>query len=847
MDSDQQRIVRDLRHEHGSAQPRVPVAAAAWKHVVSEITAAQSAAAAQVAALCDLLATTFDPAVMPSMARSFGPAARLLVDAWLREREVRDTDREAILEELAATLTAVIAHAPELESLDTKRTPLSHLFAGLSRRFPHPTTAVMLVAQQFHRALRSLEREMSRQPQFHGKIVRNLSEYCSTAWILVRHGSMEALAEALGPAATLTTAELNTAALDDFASGALARSADTRARHAQTREDHRETAAERLLAIDTTLRKHEQRAKILVGSKPASISPRAPSAAPRDARTPRSRVVEPGRPSGSATEGRSHAPVTIVFVPMPAEARRHGESRLDYARQEDNDPLHTPVHPPANRNVRVDFQAHARINRSLLLASDPSALVPADLCELYDIFERRDREPIGEALFALNLLVRNSSPERLLATRPTHGLPSCVDGWYVHSDSSLLIPYPLLGFVETGESCFGPCRPGGKWIVLPAIRWLRMLARDYQDVLQTLGLWPPVPYFLSLMSYPPQPITEASFNQWLTRVTGNSRLTASRLSRASLWALTARPSRLATALASGRVGFDVQATCAYLNASSRQLVDRITAAAKSLHCAVLDEAKARGVRWPLLENPDLWSLPHDDDEHFGSLVVPDPTAIHARIVAIKDRIRPVSRPISRDELRRRLNVYVLHEWLRYLWHTATRPVADGLLTRSEFRTKPGWALVADKGAADVRLVPLTDECVRLLLRLHDVVRRVLSLCAGWRGFDASDCREDQIFVWIDQDLRVRPFGWAAAERVLADEGLAWDYPFNSARHYHVTRAWDREYLDTMEAFIGHLHEGREPWNRYALGPLELQGEAFRRHAQLIVREVGCEDPGGFFV
>lgn len=64
-------------------------------------------------------------------------------------------------------------------------------------------------------------------------------------------------------------------------------------------------------------------------------------------------------------------------------------------------------------------------------------------------------------------------------------------------------------------------------------------------------------------------------------------------------------------------------------------------------------------------------------------------------------------------------------------------------------------------------------------------------------------------------------------------------PLNAHRHFWISRAFEREMLELIEPYLGHLHAGREPWGRrFSLAcPAEEAGR-FRDFAEQLASEIG---------
>lgn len=195
-----------------------------------------------------------------------------------------------------------------------------------------------------------------------------------------------------------------------------------------------------------------------------------------------------------------------------------------------------------------------------------------------------------------------------------------------------------------------------------------------------------------------------------------------------------------------------------------------------------------------------------------------------------------------DDLHARVrahNLYTIYVYLVLLWATAMRPCGDPLITRDALRGPRGWFIIADKNNRifwERRPVPVCALVWELLLALEQGTE---AFCRwlGSQGYPVAV--DDQILFVIVRGATGKALTPHRARTVLEAEGLRYCWKFNAARHFWVSSWLELERpLSRIESFLGHVHEGMEPWGPFSLASLPQRGEEFRARSEEILELIG---------
>lgn len=185
------------------------------------------------------------------------------------------------------------------------------------------------------------------------------------------------------------------------------------------------------------------------------------------------------------------------------------------------------------------------------------------------------------------------------------------------------------------------------------------------------------------------------------------------------------------------------------------------------------------------------------------------------------------------------HLYTIYVYLVLLWATAIRPHADPLITRNALQGPRGWLIIADKNNRifqEQRPVPVCELAWELLCTLEQGAEAFFR----WLGSQGHPVAvDDQLLFVIMRGANGQALTPDLARTVLDAEGLSYRWKFNAARHYWVSSWLELERpLARIEGFLGHIHEGMEPWGPFSLASLPQWGEEFRARSEEILLLIG---------
>jgi len=186
------------------------------------------------------------------------------------------------------------------------------------------------------------------------------------------------------------------------------------------------------------------------------------------------------------------------------------------------------------------------------------------------------------------------------------------------------------------------------------------------------------------------------------------------------------------------------------------------------------------------------------------------------------------------------NLYTVYVYLTLLWATAVRPCRDPLITRESLRGPPGWIIVADKDNRDYWERRPVPACGLVWDLLGELERGTESFCR-WLGSQGHPVAvDDQALFVIIRGGEGKALTPEHARGVLEAEGLTYRWKFNAARHAWVSMwlAMERP-LTRIEAFLGHVHTGQEPWGPFSLASLRSWGDEFRAGSEEVLNMIGA--------
>lgn len=185
------------------------------------------------------------------------------------------------------------------------------------------------------------------------------------------------------------------------------------------------------------------------------------------------------------------------------------------------------------------------------------------------------------------------------------------------------------------------------------------------------------------------------------------------------------------------------------------------------------------------------------------------------------------------------NLHTIYVYLVLLWATAMRPCGDPLITRDALRGPRGWFIIADKDNRtfwERRPVPVCEVAWELLLALEQDTEKFCRWL-GSQGYPVAV--DDQLLFVIIRGASGQALTSDLARTVLEAEGLRYCWKFNAARHYWVSSWLEMQRpLTQIEGFLGHVHEGMEPWGPFSLAFLPRWGEQFRDRGEEILELIG---------
>lgn len=186
------------------------------------------------------------------------------------------------------------------------------------------------------------------------------------------------------------------------------------------------------------------------------------------------------------------------------------------------------------------------------------------------------------------------------------------------------------------------------------------------------------------------------------------------------------------------------------------------------------------------------------------------------------------------------NLYTVYVYLVLMWATAIRPHCDPLITRESLRGPRGWIIIADKDNGTFRERRPVPVCTVAWKLLVDLEQSTDTFCRWLASVGHPISFDEQLLFVIIRETEGKALTPELARTVLHGEALEYPWKFNSARHYWVSTwlAMERP-LARIEAFLGHVHEGTEPWGPFSLASLFRWGEDFRERGEEILELIGA--------
>lgn len=187
------------------------------------------------------------------------------------------------------------------------------------------------------------------------------------------------------------------------------------------------------------------------------------------------------------------------------------------------------------------------------------------------------------------------------------------------------------------------------------------------------------------------------------------------------------------------------------------------------------------------------------------------------------------------------NLYTVYVWLVLMWATAIRPHRDPLITCKSLLGPRDWLIIGDKNNGtfeERRPVPVCMPAWELLITLEQGTE---SFC-GWLASEGHPVAvDDELLFVIIRNAKGKALTPDLARAVLENERLGYVWKFNAARHYWISTwlALERP-LVRIEAFLGHIHQGTEPWGPFSLASLSKWGEEFRARSKEILASFGIQ-------
>jgi hypothetical protein len=519
---------------------------------------------------------------------------------------------------------------------------------------------------------------------------------------------------------------------------------------------------------------------------------------------------------------------TVIMSDAPAEAVAEGESVWDYA---------TVIELP--EGGRPPW-AVGRRGPPIPTLWDAGGLQPAELAAVYESFcaKAPDEQPPDEVALALaTLLILHTGldPISILGMpgdqAPEGERPAV---WVIPDRTTIAheLPEDLPSSPDPLPS--DQYLPGGRVVELPLPSVLARLARVYDARRAAPGLQSEGRPYLRLEGPTgPRPLILRDLERRLQAI--STRVTPASLRRtfAALYAW-ANVEPVLGAFIANRFSMSLRSTAFYTNVAAQELAERYAQAHRQIQELIL-------AHWPGI--PPEW-LTRDEPSgrvptgRVGSWLVPRLDRVRHFFEALGARLDAWARAPDAVGVERGHNVYTVYVYLSLLWATAMRPRRDPLVDRAALRGR-GWLIVEDKHNRryrESRPVPVADAVWPMLGAL-DHAGQALRRRLGPEGRLAT--LGAGVLFFVIRGGEPRDLTPALLREVLRDEGLPYEWKLNAQRHFWISRWIERaQPLAPIEPFLGHVHDGLEPWGPYSLAELRQQGEAFRHLASTILDEIG---------
>lgn len=248
----------------------------------------------------------------------------------------------------------------------------------------------------------------------------------------------------------------------------------------------------------------------------------------------------------------------------------------------------------------------------------------------------------------------------------------------------------------------------------------------------------------------------------------------------------------------------------------------------------------------------------------GSAFVPTSAAVRRAVAALQRALHVSRKNLLEQGVIHFHNLYTTYVVLMLTYASAYRSVSDPFWLDADVDPESGLAGISDKGKADFyssRGVVLPETCrtqieyyrrhreriseIAALLddRLHQSMSAVARRRLTQRRDSIARLRGEALpeFFYLPLDPRRNRRGWihvtptelhSRLQRVLPP-------PLNGNRHYQPSELRPRGCPeDIFFAFLGHWHQGQEPWSKFACLSMRTYKAVLLRHIEEILREDG---------
>ncbi|SHJ75965.1 hypothetical protein SAMN02745165_03098 [Malonomonas rubra DSM 5091] len=248
--------------------------------------------------------------------------------------------------------------------------------------------------------------------------------------------------------------------------------------------------------------------------------------------------------------------------------------------------------------------------------------------------------------------------------------------------------------------------------------------------------------------------------------------------------------------------------------------------------------------------------PINPDRYLGSPFCPRPDDVKSLVAAMLSRLDKLKSDLhSHQKLLNYHNHYTLYTALQTSYSSGYRAVNDRFFNPDEMDQETGMAVISDKDGPDfysARQVWIHPLCREQLQHYQQHLRAL---------FDHVGLSSDELFAlfrdksWPDivcdflifpetstnKMVNLTPSGLQA----LLDEKYGYKMPPNSNRHFIKNQLIEsRCPPEIVEGFLGHWHNGQEPWNSLSsLHPADFQLE-LQTHLSKILTTCGWQSITG---